>query len=137
MTNVTPIRPPADMTPLEQLRAFVEWERTHNPDKRHIAAWALDEIERRQAELNKHPVTIKVKDAIHGTWNVTKVFPGDVIAETYEVPQWPAAVRDEALEVLRNVDTQFRATGQPSARIERLINLIAGLPVSDQDRLSG
>ena len=43
------------------------------------------------------------------------------------VPSW---VRDECLEVLRNVDTQFRATGQPSARVERLINMIAGLPVA-------
>lgn len=41
--------------------------------------------------------------------------------------EWPASVRDEALEVLRNVDTQLSATGQASARIERLINVLAGM----------
>lgn len=43
------------------------------------------------------------------------------------VAAWPAPVRDEALEVLRNVDTQLSATGQASARIERLINVLAGM----------
>ena len=34
------------LSPMEQLLAFVDWEAKHNPGKRHIAAWAADEIER-------------------------------------------------------------------------------------------
>lgn len=43
------------------------------------------------------------------------------------IDAWPKWVHDECLEVLRNIDTQFRATGQPSARLQRLIDLIAGM----------
>jgi hypothetical protein len=42
-------------------------------------------------------------------------------------PRFPQFVQDECLAVLRNVDTELRATGRASARIERLINLIAGI----------
>lgn len=56
----------------------------------------------------------------------------EALASATEPPSggeaWPASVRDEALEVLRNVDAQLGATGQASARVERLINLIAGIP---------
>lgn len=44
-----------------------------------------------------------------------------------EYVQVPRAALAESLEILRNVDTQFRATGQPSARIEQHINFLAGL----------
>ena len=44
--NVVPIRPTVGMDRLEQLRAFVAWEKEDNPRKTHIAAWALFEIER-------------------------------------------------------------------------------------------
>lgn len=49
-----------------------------------------------------------------------------------EVYCYPAWAHGECLEVLRNVDTQFRATGQASARIERLINLLAGIAPQPQ-----
>lgn len=43
---------------MEQLLAFVDWERQHRPEKLHIAEWALSEIYRLQAELanNAEPV---------------------------------------------------------------------------------
>lgn len=43
------------------------------------------------------------------------------------VPAWPKWVQTECLAVLRNVDTQLRATGRVSARVERLIGLLAGM----------
>lgn len=43
---------------------------------------------------------------------------------------WPEWVKSETLEVLRNVDTELRATGRHSGRIERLINLLAGIPTT-------
>jgi hypothetical protein len=43
------------------------------------------------------------------------------------VQAWPKWVQDECLTVLRNVDTELRATGRVSSRIEQLINLIAGM----------
>jgi hypothetical protein len=52
------------------------------------------------------------------------------------VTAWPRFVLDECLEVLRNVDTQFSATGQASARIARLINLLEGMKPSDQQGAS-
>lgn len=49
-------------------------------------------------------------------------------AET--VRPWPKFVQDECLEVLRNMDTELSAMGRKSARIERLINAIAGMPAN-------
>lgn len=46
------------------------------------------------------------------------------------VPAWPKFVQDECLQVLRNMDTELGATGRKSARIERLINAIAGMPAA-------
>ena len=37
------------VSPMEQLIGFVEWERKHNPGKKHVAEWALAEIERLHA----------------------------------------------------------------------------------------
>lgn len=36
----------ANIAPMEQLLAFVDWERQTHPDKQHVAEWALQEIER-------------------------------------------------------------------------------------------
>lgn len=58
MVNVVPIRKTLGMDKLEQLRAFVEWEKEQNPAKTHIAVWALSEIERLNAvicDLEKSP----------------------------------------------------------------------------------
>jgi hypothetical protein len=49
------------------------------------------------------------------------------------VRAWPKFVQDECLEVLRNMDTELGATGRKSARIERLINAIAGMPAQAVD----
>ena len=49
----------------------------------------------------------------------------------------PDSIIGELHEVLTNVDTQFRATGQPSARIERAINLLAGLRNKRQQEAQG
>lgn len=41
------------LTPLEQLQAFADWEVKHHPGPRgarHIAQWAVQEIERLMAE---------------------------------------------------------------------------------------
>lgn len=48
--------PPADegrrsseglgLAPMEQLLAFVDWERKNNPGHKHVAEWAAEEIER-------------------------------------------------------------------------------------------
>lgn len=46
------------------------------------------------------------------------------------VRPWPKFVQDECLEVLRNMDTELSARGRKSARIERLINAIAGMPAN-------
>lgn len=45
MPKVIPIRPTVGMCRIDQLRAFVCHEQKDNPDKLHIAAWALAEIE--------------------------------------------------------------------------------------------
>jgi hypothetical protein len=45
----------ANLTPMEQLIAFVEWERKANPNKKHIAEWALEEIYRL---VDRLPITI-------------------------------------------------------------------------------
>lgn len=37
------------LAPMEQLIAFVDFERKHNPETTHIAEWALTEIERLNA----------------------------------------------------------------------------------------
>ena len=52
-SNVVPIRPTVGMSKLEQLRAFVAWEQEDNPEKTHIAAWALFEIERLRAAIQQ------------------------------------------------------------------------------------
>jgi len=46
MCDVIPIRPTVGISRIEQLRAFVEWEKSVTPEKTHIAVWALHEIER-------------------------------------------------------------------------------------------
>lgn len=52
-SNIVPIRPTVGMSKLEQLRAFVAWEQENNPEKTHIAAWALWEIERLYAAISE------------------------------------------------------------------------------------
>lgn len=51
--NIVPIRPTIGMSKLEQLMAFVAWEQGNNPEKKHIAAWALFEIERLRAAISE------------------------------------------------------------------------------------
>lgn len=52
MADIIPIRKTLGMDRMEQLRAFVEWEKKQNPTKKHIAEWALSEIERLNALLS-------------------------------------------------------------------------------------
>ena len=52
-TNVVPIRPTIGMSRLDQLKAFVAVEQENTPDKTHIAAWALSEIERLSSIITK------------------------------------------------------------------------------------
>lgn len=51
MGEIVPIRKTLGMGELEQFRAFVEWEQDANPEKTHVAAWALSEIERLRGVL--------------------------------------------------------------------------------------
>lgn len=44
-----------------------------------------------------------------------------------ESVRMPTVILAEIKEVLSNVDTQFRATGQPSARVQRALNALSGL----------
>jgi hypothetical protein len=53
MSNVTPIRPTVGLSRLDQLRAFVAWEQETAPEKIHIAAWALSEIERLRSAMQQ------------------------------------------------------------------------------------
>ena len=42
----------AGLAPMEQLLAFVDWERKQRPDKLHTAEWARDEIYRLHNEID-------------------------------------------------------------------------------------
>lgn len=42
----------AGLAPMEQLLAFVDWERKQHPDKLHTAEWARDEIYRLHNEID-------------------------------------------------------------------------------------
>lgn len=52
------------LPPMEQLIGFVEWERKHNPGKKHVADWALAEIERLSAALATQPAQPSKADKV-------------------------------------------------------------------------
>lgn len=69
-----------NLSPMEQLIGFVEWERKHNPGTKHIAEWALAEIERlqhAQPPLDRAALTITGAQARE----LLAVFGGDEEAE--------------------------------------------------------
>lgn len=54
--GVVPMEPKRDLSRMEQLLAFCDWERKHNrhPEgKPHIAEWAAAELERQAEEVRK------------------------------------------------------------------------------------
>lgn len=64
MSNIIPIRPTMGMTPIDQLNAFVERQRVIEPDKTHIAEWALAEIERLTAENDGYKSTSTIRKKV-------------------------------------------------------------------------
>ena len=65
MGTIVPIRPTTNLSPLEQLRKFVEWEMENNPNKTHIAAWALLEIEKLNSAENKAELLAEDIECLH------------------------------------------------------------------------
>lgn len=59
--------------------------------------WAYQESDTPPLSVMQQPAAITVRDAVHGTVEVTKVFPGDVIAAPYDTapPSAPVGVDDE------------------------------------------
>ena len=70
MTNVTPIRPTIGLSRIEQLRAFVAWEKEQNPDKVHIAEWALSELEELQAPIDYNDAMQILEDPKAAAWEL-------------------------------------------------------------------
>ena len=62
------------MNNLDQLKMFCEWERAHNarPGKTHIAEWALREIERLQADLERGQIA-NVKNLVSMSDTIDKL----------------------------------------------------------------
>lgn len=89
MDNIRLIRPTIGMSRLEQLAAFVAFEAEKIPEKTHIAAWALEEIERLQAlvaelEQRVDPVTWPMRGVrVDGDTVIVSVFGGNKAARQF------------------------------------------------------
>ena len=70
MTNITPIRPTIGLSRIEQLRAFVAWEKEQNPDKVHIAEWALSELEKKQEPVAYEDAMQIIEDPKAAAWEL-------------------------------------------------------------------
>lgn len=70
MPNVTTIRPTIGLSRIEQLRAFVAWEKEQNPDKVHIAEWALSALENKQAPAAYNDAMQILEDPKAAAWEL-------------------------------------------------------------------
>lgn len=75
------------------------------------------------AAPTRQPATITVRDAVHGTIEVTKVFPGDVIAAPYDTP--PPSALAMVIEAITEVRDFARSTLPGSGVTSRLNAILA------------
>ena len=83
--------------------------------------WAYQESDTPPLSVMQQPAAITVRDAVHGTVEVTKVFPGDVIAAPYDTapPSAPAPVAGDAVAALVEQwrKEAYPVTGTKAARL--------------------
>ena len=86
------------LAPMEQLLAFCDWERKHNPHpegKPHVAEWAALQIERQAEALRR----LRAWGGLDGNFSVSVALPvidwidGGMASDLPALPEW-VAVRE-------------------------------------------